>query len=142
MSDSFKDHSLNDASILGRRMAGCGLGALEEPSACIGMLPPLSQPNWTRHNKNISAICHSVAKKCCLEGKELGMNRLFNGLGMEFTQQANEFYKSSDRKRLYKNEKRSLEVEKKKRKWKTKDKASTEENAIQEEGPTYGPGEF
>ena len=42
----------------------------------------------------------------------------------------------------YKSEKRSLEVEKKKRKWKTKDKATTEENAIQEEGPTYGPGEF
>ena len=127
MSDPFKDHSPNDASILGMGMAGCGLGALEEPSACIGMLPPLSRPNWTRHNKNISAICHSVAKECCLEGKELGMKRLFNGLGMEFTQQANEFYKSSDRKRLYKSEKRSLEVEKrslevekKKRKLKTR----------------------
>ena len=122
VSDPFKDHSLNDASILGMRMAGCGLGALEELSACIGMLPPLSRPNWTRHNKNISANRYSVAKECCLEGKELGMKCLFNGLGMEFTQQANEFYKSLDRKRLYKSEKRSLEVEKKKRKWKTKDK--------------------
>ena len=64
------------------------------------------------------------------------------GLGWNSKQQANEFYKNSDRKRQYKSEKRSLEVEKKKRKWKTKDKAATEENAIQEEGPTYGPGEF
>ena len=52
------------------RMAGCGLGALEEPSACIGMLPSLSRPNRTRLNKNISAICHSVAKECCLEAAQ------------------------------------------------------------------------
>ena len=48
-------------------MAGLGHGALDELSACIGMLPPLTAPVWLLHNKKLATISAQVAKECCLE---------------------------------------------------------------------------
>lgn len=39
---SSEDNMLNDAAILGTRMAGCGHSAMQELSARLGMLPSLS----------------------------------------------------------------------------------------------------
>lgn len=64
---SSEDTKINDAAILGTRMAGCGHGAMQELSACLGMLPPLSRPMWTKHNKAISATSTVVARNCRLE---------------------------------------------------------------------------
>ena len=64
---SSEDCRLNDAAILGARMSGCGLSVMEELSACIGMLPPLTRPMWTQHNKHISEIAGKVAKQCRLD---------------------------------------------------------------------------
>ncbi len=57
----------HNASILGMRMAGIGHGALNELSACIGMLPPLTAPSWSLQNKNLAGISIEVAKECCFE---------------------------------------------------------------------------
>ena len=70
LSDPFMDDSLNDASILGTRLGGCGPSALEELSACIGMLPPLTRPKWTEHNKKISVISSAVAKDSCVQAAQ------------------------------------------------------------------------
>ena len=52
------------------------------------------------------------------------------------------FSKHADSVRLYKSDIKASEVEKIRRKRKTKDRAVVEEAAIEEEGLTYGPGEF
>lgn len=66
LSDPFcqADTTINDAAILGARMSGCGYSAMEELSACLGMLPPLSRPMWTKHNKAISETSTLVANEC------------------------------------------------------------------------------
>ena len=64
---SNEDTALNDAAILGMCMAGLGHRALDELSACIGMLPPLTAPAWSLHNKKLVTISAQVAKECCLE---------------------------------------------------------------------------
>lgn len=47
-----KDAAINDAAIVGMRMAGQGH---DELSVCIGMLPPLKMvAAWNDHNKRIS----------------------------------------------------------------------------------------
>ena len=66
---SSEDNCLNDAAILGTRMASCGHNALQELSACVGMLPPLSRPIWTKH-KVFSATSTVVAKQCCVEAAQ------------------------------------------------------------------------
>ena len=76
------------------------------------------------------------------EGKEVGMKKLFAHLGMEFTARAHAFFKHEDQLRLYKSQKKASEVQKKRRKYKAREKVAAEETAIAEEGPTYGPGEF
>ena len=67
---SSEDNCLIDAAILGTRMASCGHNALQELSACIGMLPPLYRPMWTKHNKVISATSTVVAKQCGVEAAQ------------------------------------------------------------------------
>ena len=67
---SSEDNCLNDAAILGTRMASCGHNALQEFSACVGMLHPLSRPMWTKHNRVISASSTVVAKQCCVEAAQ------------------------------------------------------------------------
>lgn len=39
-----EDCAINDAAIVGMHMAGVGHGALNELSACMGLLPPLTAP--------------------------------------------------------------------------------------------------
>ena len=34
------------------------------------MLPPLSRPMWTKHNKAISATSTVVAKQCCVDAAQ------------------------------------------------------------------------
>ena len=70
------------------------------------------------------------------------MKDLSTALEMECTQRSTEYYKQADKLRLYKSEKRSAAVQKRRRKKKTRNRAAAEENAISEEGPTYGSGEF
>ena len=41
--------ALNNASIVGTRLAGCGLHAKEVIMACIGMVPPFTRAMWTKH---------------------------------------------------------------------------------------------
>ena len=41
--------ALNNASIVGARLAGCGLHAMEVITACIGMVPPFTSAMWTKH---------------------------------------------------------------------------------------------
>ena len=67
---SSENNCLNDAAILGIRMASCGHNALQELSACVGMLPPLSRSTWTKHSKVISAASMVVAKQCCVEAAQ------------------------------------------------------------------------
>ena len=44
--------ALNNASIVGARLAGCGLHAMEVIMACIGMVPPFTRAMCTKHNKD------------------------------------------------------------------------------------------
>ena len=48
--------------------------------------------------------------------------------------------KHEDQLRLYKSQKRASEVQKRRRKYKAREKVAADETAIAEEGPTYGPG--
>ena len=76
------------------------------------------------------------------EGKGVGMRKLFEHLGLEFTARALAFFKLEDQQRLYKSQKRASEVQKRRRKRKARERVAAEEAAIAEEGPTYGAGEF
>ena len=60
---------LNNASIVGARLAGCGLHAMEVVMACIGMVLPFTCAMWTKHNKDISKACE-VAKNSCVAAAE------------------------------------------------------------------------
>ena len=40
--------ALNNASIVGARLAGCGWHAMEDITACIGMVPPFTRAMWTK----------------------------------------------------------------------------------------------
>ena len=60
----------------------------------------------------------------------------------KFTAHAQAFFKHQDQLRLYKSQNRASEGQKKRRKYKAREKVAAEETAIAEEGPTYGPGEF
>ncbi len=69
-----EDAAINDASILGMRLAGLGHSALNELSACLGMLPPLTAPSWSLHNKKLAGVASEVAKECFLEAsRQLNM---------------------------------------------------------------------
>ena len=61
---------------------------------------------------------------------------------MEFTANAHAFFKHEDQLRLHKSQKKASEVQKKRRKYKSRERVTAEETAIAEEGPSYGPGEF
>lgn len=124
------------------RMAGQGRGALNELCACIGMLPPLSPSAWAEHNRKLASLSADVAKECGVEGKESALKRLCTALHFEVTQCAIEYYKHADKVRLYKSDKRASAVEKTRRKRKSKHRAAEEEAAIDDEGISYGAGEF
>ena len=62
--------ALNNASIVGARLAGCGLHAMEVITACIGMVPPFTRAMWTKHNKDISIKACEVAKNSCVAAAE------------------------------------------------------------------------
>ena len=57
-----KAAALNNASIVGARLAGCGLHAMEVITACIGMVPPFTREMCTKHNKDISIKVCEVAR--------------------------------------------------------------------------------
>ena len=62
--------ALNNASIVGTRLAGCGLRAMEGITACIGMFPPLTHAVWTKHSKEISIKACAVAKNSSVAAAE------------------------------------------------------------------------
>ena len=72
MSDPYSPEATapNNASIVGLRLAGCGLHAMEVIMACIGMeCPPLysfTRTMWTKHNKDISITACEIAKNSCV----------------------------------------------------------------------------
>ena len=51
-----------NASIVGARLAGCGVHAMEVIMACIGMVPPFTRAMWTQHDEDISIETLEVAK--------------------------------------------------------------------------------
>ena len=55
--------ALNNTSIVGTRLAGCGLHAMEVITACVGMVPPFTRAVWTQHNNDITIKACEVAKK-------------------------------------------------------------------------------
>ena len=59
----------------------------------------------------------------------------------KFMARAQAFFKQEDQLKLYKVQKRASEAQKKKRKYKAREKLAADKT-IAEEGPTYGPGEF
>ena len=69
------------------------------------------------------------------EGKEVVMKNLFAHLGVEFTARAQAFFKHVDQLRLFKSQKRASEVQKKRRKYKAKNKVTAEETAMQRRQP-------
>ena len=62
--------TLNNASIVDARLAGCGLHAMEVIMSCIGMFPPFTHSTWTKHNKDISIKACEVAKNSCVAATE------------------------------------------------------------------------
>ena len=76
------------------------------------------------------------------KGREMAMRDLFRTLGIETTQQSTEQQKRLDRLRLYKSEKKSAAVEKRRGKKRRANRAVQEEASIAKEGLTYGAGEF
>ena len=72
MSDPYSPEAaaLNNASIVGARLAGCGLHAMEVITACIGMVPPFTRAMWTQHNKDIFIKACAVAKNSCVAAAE------------------------------------------------------------------------
>ena len=40
---------LNNTSIVGAKLTGCGLHAMEVIMACIGMVPSFTRAMWTKH---------------------------------------------------------------------------------------------
>ena len=68
MSDPYSPEvtTLNDASIVGARLAGCGLHVMEVITACIGMVPPFTRAMWKQNNKDISIKACEVAKNSCV----------------------------------------------------------------------------
>ena len=77
----------------------------------------------------------------------MDMKNLFAPLGVEFMQMHRlQLAKVAagesgnwDQLRLYKYQKTASEVQKKRRKYKAREKVAAEETTIAEEGPTYGP---
>ena len=62
--------AFNNESIVGARLAGCGLHAMEVITACIGMVPAFACAMWTKHNKDISTKACEVAKHSCVAAAE------------------------------------------------------------------------
>ena len=120
----------------------CTLGATQNQNESFNNLI------WLRASKTqmLSATTVELAVNIAVlvnnKGKEMGMKDLFTALEMECTQRSTEYYKQADRLGLYKSEKRPAAVQKRRRKKKTTNRAAAEENAISEDGPTYGSGEF
>lgn len=76
------------------------------------------------------------------EGKESTMQRLLGAIGGEKTQRVREYSKLTDKRRMYKSDRRASEVEKKRRKRRAQDREAAEEAAVERKGVTYGAGEF
>ena len=72
MSDPYSPAAaaLNNASIVDKRLAGCGLHTMEVITACIGLVHPFTHAVWTKHNKNISIKACEVAKNSCVAAAE------------------------------------------------------------------------
>ena len=68
MSDPYSPEAaaLNNASVVGARLAGCGLHAMEVITACIGMVPLFTHAMWKQHNKDITIKACEVAKNSCV----------------------------------------------------------------------------
>ena len=62
--------ALNNASIMGARLAGCGLHDMVVAKACMGMVPPFTRAMWTKHNNDISIKACEVAKNSCVAAAE------------------------------------------------------------------------
>ena len=67
---SQSDCAINDAAILGMRMSGQGRSALDELTAWLNMVPPLTGPAWTEHNKNLAVKAAEACRDCRIEASK------------------------------------------------------------------------
>ncbi len=62
---SKKDLEVNSKSVIAMRVVGKGRGALETFSGLMGMLPPISQPAYSSHNKKLLDVFLKEKEASC-----------------------------------------------------------------------------
>ena len=62
---SKQDLEVNSQSVLAMRVVGKGRGALDTFSGLMGMLPPISQPAYSSHNKKLLVAFQKEREVSC-----------------------------------------------------------------------------